>query len=693
LERGRKMAAPHWKELLEWIKPEKANPQELEWAEKINPGEYEVFSEKLNNICLEGKEIFIRSGISAMLRSGDLIVGIYTSEGDMVTSYCGTYLHSVTAQLPIKYIMKNFKDDPAVGVNDGDIFYHNEVLYGGIHNPDQIAIMPVFHNGDHIAWTASAVHQFETGATEPGGMCPGAKSRYDEGMKLSPIKIGRNFQIHNDMLEMMANMVGRAPRMQVTDVKARVTAADRVRRRIVEVADEKGKEFIVGLFRKIIIQAEEGARQRIRSWNDGTYRVVVFSEPTGPVRLRLIRFFLTMYKNGDRLIFDFTGTSPENNSSWHAFPHAAVAHAAIYIYSYPFSDLPISSGTFVPMEWKFPEGTILNPSWTAATSNSPPICGTVLELMPLVFSKAMFDSEMRSQVAASIGITSGCVYSGMTQWGMGFSDSDNFELNTMGHGARPDMDGVDAYGFAWCHPGRAPDAEDDENEYPLLVIGQRLLKDSCGFGKFRGGAGGERIVTVHHVPNIIYGSLSCGCCRIFVGQGLFGGYPPSVAPFIRITQSDFWEKIKRGDKDIPTSCRELATEKKLKGNYDFLPNNYTPFIGIEGDIMCIPHNGGAAYGDVLERDPDLVMDDIRNEIISHWAAENFYKIVYDRQTLEVDYTKTMENRQKERKNRLRRGKIYQDFEKEWSQKKPKDEILEDYGSWPDAKKVKEIIRI
>jgi acetophenone carboxylase len=33
------------------------------------------------------------------------------------------------------------------------------------------------------------------------------------------------------------------------------------------------------------------------------------------------------------------------------------------------------------------------------------------------------------------------------------------------------------------------------------------------------------------------------------------------------------------------------------------------------------------------------------------------------------------------------------FEKEWSQLRPAEEILEYYGSWPDARKTREIIRM
>jgi acetophenone carboxylase len=191
--------------------------------------------------------VFIKLGVSSMLRSGDLVTGIYAPSGDMVAAWCGTYLHAVVGQLPIKYITTTWKNEPTVTVNDGDIFYCSDPLYGGIHNCDQIVIMPVFNDGELLAWTSAAVHQPETGACEPGGMPLTAKTRHDEGMLLSPIKIGENFRLREDLVEMCVNLMSRAPRMQAIDMRARLSAADRLRGRLVALAKEKGNDFGVGV--------------------------------------------------------------------------------------------------------------------------------------------------------------------------------------------------------------------------------------------------------------------------------------------------------------------------------------------------------------------------------------------------------------------------------------------------------------
>ncbi len=103
------------------------------------------------------------------------------------------------------------------------------------------------------------------------------------------------------------------------------------------------------------------------------------------------------------------------------------------------------------------------------------------------------------------------------------------------------------------------------------------------------------------------------------------------------------------------------------------------------------HTGGC--GDVLERDPKLLMADIRNEIISHLTARNLYKLVYDQETVEVEYEKTEELRQWEMYNRLRQGRIYYEFVKGCGHRRPSESALKYYRSLPDVEKVREINRV
>ncbi len=536
------------------------------------------------------------------------------------------------------------------------------------------------------------MHQPETGAREPGGMPLSAKTRHDEGMLLSPIKIGEDFRLREDLVEMCVNLMSRAPRMQAIDMRARLSAADRLRQRLVSLAQEKGNDFVKGLFRRTIIEAEEGTRRRIREWHDGTYRAVTFMDIVGE-KHRLVRNFLTLHKKEDRLIWDFTGTSPETDSPQHCMPHALAANVAIHLMSYSFCDLPVSAGIFAPMEWIVPEGCMFNPHFEAAQSNSAPSCHGAMTLGTICMSKLMFDSPQRDLVAAATGNTGvGVLISGQNQWGVLVSDFLAFGLNTEGHGARSDMDGVDAYGFSHCPTGRAPDIEDIENEFQFLCLIAKLSKDSAGFGKHRGGAGTEIIYIVNYVDYALYNSHVKGS-KVRNCIGLYGGYPPGTLPGIEVLHTNLWEKMKRGDKDVPKESTELIEEKSIKGEYKISSIFQKTHVMENGDLWAVFSGGGGGYGDVLERGPRMVMDDLRKEIISHWTAANVYHVAYDPETLEADIEATERLRQQERADRKARGMTWAEFEKEWSQLRPAVEILEYYGSWPDGKKTREIIRL
>lgn len=679
-------------QLMAWLKPERARPDELEAAARLRPGDFEIYSEKLNMILDEAREVFVRTGVSGMLHSGDLIVGVYTPAGDMVAASCGTYLHAVTAQLPVKYILHESATRASATVDDGDVFYCNEARVGGIHNPDQMAIMPVFHAGELIAWVVAAVHQPETGAKEPGGMPVTARSRYDEGMHLVPFKLVERFRFREDLLDVMANMVARAPRMQMIDTRARVTACDRMRVRLLELVEDVGGGLLKGMFRRMIDDAETGTRRRIAGWKDGTFRAVTFLDTIG-YRPALIRVQLAVHKRGDSMTFDFTGTSPEHDGSFNAFAHIAAAHAAVYLYAFAFSDLPISAGTYAPIDFVVPEGTYLNAGRDAAVSNSPSACIPVVSVTNLVFSRMMFDSAEARRTTSPVGNgTSGVMYAGINQFGVRLSDLSGYTLNTAGGGARADRDGVDAYGFPLGHFGKAPDLEDVETEYPFLHLYQRFRRDSAGMGAFRGGSGTETAWMLHLAPRFVFQSVASHS-RIATSSGLFGGYPPAVRPGVMLLRSDLRERLGTGEGTIPDTTLDLVADRPESGEH-IVAAGIRPSRMLErGDVYVGLTPGGAGYGDVLERDPALVMDDLRRGLVSHWAAREVCRVVYDEATLVPDLKRTDELRQAERADRLGRGLPYAQFIAEWSERRPPAEAMEFFGEWPSGRPNREVVRI
>jgi acetophenone carboxylase len=685
------MPIPTLAEKLQWLKPAPATDFETECVRTIRPGDYEIGVQITNDILDEAMEIFVRSSRSYFGVSGDSMVAIFTAEGDLINASCGTYLHAIIQPIIIKFILKHYKNNP--GIRDGDVFYTNDALYGGIHNPDQVAIMPVFHQGRLIAWATAALHTTETGAVEPGGMPVSAKSRFEEGLNMPPIKIGENFELRNDFLEFYSVYGLRAPAMFISDLRARCTTADRVRVRLLEQVEKRGVEFIVGLMRRMLDVAEAGAYKKVRGLPDGKFRSVVFNDAIGWTPALVRACFLTITKRGDRLTFDFNGTSPENPSSYNVHTQAVVGHIANYMYEYFFPDLPICSSTFAPIDFVFPEGILLNPDKLAATSCCVYIGMQTRCAAQNCFAKMMYGTTHGwAQVVAPPGSQhTAQICSGHSQWHLAVSDVLSFSLNTQGQGGRAASDGMDAYGFAWCAFGRAPDCEQVEGELPLTITLSQHWKDSSGAGRNRGGSGAVQQWMIHKVPEMVSLCMGNGS-KVPLGQPLFGGYASTPIPGISVKKADLLSRMKAGDPELVLDHRAVFENRNIKGDWKFELIARTPNVFSEGDLLFGFSGGGPGYGDPLERDPQSIIDDLKKNVISDWTATNIYKVVLNGEGRKVDQASTEELRANERRARVARGKPYEEFVADWSRLSPPKEILQYYGTWPDARPTGPVFR-
>jgi acetophenone carboxylase len=266
-----------------------------------------------------------------------------------------------------------------------------------------------------------------------------------------------------------------------------------------------------------------------------------------------------------------------------------------------------------------------------------------------------------------------------------------YTLNTAGGGARPDRDGVDAYGFPLGHYGKAPDLEDVETEYPFLHLFQHFRLDSGGMGRQRGGAGTETAWMVHLAPRFVFQSVASHS-RIPTSSGLFGGYPAAVRPGIQVLHGDLARRLAAGD-SIPDTTPALVDPSATGGEVVIGPGIRSSRIHDSGDVYVGLTPGGAGYGDVLDRDAQAVVDDVRRGVISTWSAREVWKVVFDDATLVVDAEATEALRRAERLERVARGRPYDEFVAEWSQRQPPQEVLEYFGAWPSGEKTREIIRI
>lgn len=673
------------KEVVKRISPEPITETEKECMKGIDPTELGIFAHRLEMITSECKEMLLKLGASTGCRWGDIGFGIYTSSGDNAMASTGIYFHTILGQIPLKYIIKHWSDDPSVGIKPGDAFFCNDPLYGGVHGCDMGLYVPIFHQGEIVCWSASVIHTGENGSCEPGGAPISSRSRYDEGLLIPPIKICEGYQLKEDFMNMVCHMV-RDPRSFTLDIKARLAACRLGEKRVSEVIEERGISFVTGAIRSLIEETANAAKVRLRQYNDGVYRQLRWTDAIGTEH-GLMKITIVMEKKGDSLFFDFTDTSPHVpdhscNSQW----MGVLGVSAIYFCGYMFPDLPANSGLLAPLNWRVAENTVVNPGFECPTGNSPFVQISVEHGVTQLGAKLVFAADPDRAVASGFSGFNMAYFGGINQFGEPIADM-SVEINGAGYGATRNRDGVDVAGAIFAPESDSGDAESEELHLPFLYLYRSFLQNSFGHGKFRGGAGMNFAIEVHNVPPAFFGGL------VFLGgmgfgssmsmtQGLFGGYAIPTIPFVRITQNNMKELWQKSDPNIPSSTRMLFDKRAIEGAYrvDAYPSPVEPMVN--GDIVVGALGGGAGYGDAIERDPQLVMEDLDKGLISHWVARNVYKVVYDEDTLLVDDEKTKLRREQEIADRKSRGLNYEEFEKEWLKMKPKDEVLKFYGNWP-----------
>ena len=121
----------------------------------------------INSALSEAFTMVNQMGAAPGAKWGDLVTAIYTAQGDLsMIAPHGIIAFAACCFYPIRFIIKNWVNDPTVGVRDGDGFIHNDARYGGIHNTDQSMMMPLF-KGELVCWLSSTIHEGENGSTEP----------------------------------------------------------------------------------------------------------------------------------------------------------------------------------------------------------------------------------------------------------------------------------------------------------------------------------------------------------------------------------------------------------------------------------------------------------------------------------------------------------------------------------------------
>ncbi|MBI4495166.1 MAG: hydantoinase B/oxoprolinase family protein [Chloroflexi bacterium] len=598
---------------------------------QLDPVTFEILRHRLWQVTDEMAVALSRvSGSPVTTDAGDYAVAIFTARGDVAVVGSGAPLHVSTTSSACKRILELF--DPETDVEEGDMLLFNDPYRGCSHQPDLAIVAPLYHEGKLVAWSGTMTHAVDIGGMDSGAVSIRATSVYHEGVRFPGIKIVERGKLQKDVMLSIANMV-REPGMVGLDLRAQIAANHVGHARLREIIGRFGCETIVEALVESLTYSETRLRARLRELPDGTWRHVEYLDHDGHTP-RVYEARLAMTKEGDRLMFDFTGTSEQAagfiNSGLGA-TRGGIFCALIPMLAY---DIPWNDGLLRPVELKVPEGTFLNPRFPAPVSQASTGGAYVsMNAASVTIGKMLGASEQYRDETFAVwrGGPTFVNLAGLNR------DGSYFTTMLMDHGAgsggaRAFADGVDTGGLLMIPNGTCPNIERLELLFPVRYFFRRQASDTGGPGKYRGGMSGEYALVYDGPPGNSLELLFVGTGKDpAVSTGLFGGSPGcSLSTLIR-RDSDAHALVAAGR--LPLDLAEFS------GELEDLPAKVLTHID-ERDVLYSCWMGGGGYGDPLERDPRAVERDVALGLVSRSVAAEVYGVAIDPRSGSVNLGRT-----------------------------------------------------
>jgi len=570
----------------------------------IDPITLEVMRNGFQSVAEEMGAALIRAALSTNIKDRrDCSTAIYTAQGDLVAQAEHIPLH---LGLMVSVVKKTLERFPPEQLLPGDAIITNDPYISGSHLPDICMITPVFSEGRCLALLANLAHHVDVGGMTPGSMPTTATEIFQEGLRIPPVKIKKEGRVDESLLALITNNV-RTGYEAKGDFQAQFAANTVGERRLQEMLGKYGPEMMTAYMEAIIDYAERRMRHHIRELPEGTFCFEDFLEGDG-ISTQPIKIQAALTSRDDSILVDFTGTDPQAEGSVNAT--RAVTLAAVYfaLKAVIDPDLPSSEGACRPIDVITPIGSLVNPRFPAPVSNAN--INTAQRIADVVLG-ALAQAVPERVPAASTGSMSNFTIGGVDP-GTGQYYS-YVETYGGGHGALREQDGMDGVHTNMTNTRNAP-VEVIENAYPLRVGRYGLVPDSEGPGRARGGMGMTReIIIVDHQAHISLGTER----RDLHPWGLMGGESA-------------------GGSD----CRLVSAE----GENQPLPAKVTMTVP-SGTCIVLETAGGGGYGPALERDPEKVLEDVLDGLISFERARTCYGVVIDPETGRIDRSATRRQRE------------------------------------------------
>jgi N-methylhydantoinase B len=571
----------------------------------FDPITFEVIKNALSSAADEMALIIMRSAYSPVVRDSM----------DYSTALCDRHGQVVAQGLTLAVQLGSFPDcmrvllqDHAGTAQPGDVFMFNDPYgSGGQHLPDIYIIKPMFHDGVIEGWACTMAHHCDVGGITPGSCAMHATEIFQEGLCIPVVKL-REAGVPNETLLRIVAKNTRMPVQVLGDLRAQLAACGAGERGFCELLRKHGAVQLRRYLTALQNQAERLMRDVIKEIPDGHYSFVDWIDGIGDTPQPL-KIAVEITVIGDAIQVDFTGTSEQIPAAVNCpIPMVnSVTYCAIRCLTN--IEIPNCEGYMRPVTIFAPRGTILNPEHPAACAARGVMGYRVFDAIMGAFSRV---TPERVQAGGEGGPTLFAI--GGRHQGKPFVLT---EVMVGTWGARAELDGVEGISNPAANLSNNP-VELIEAELPLEILQYSLVPDSGGAGRRRGGLAfvrdfrllaDEAVCTVRsdrrsHLPyGVAHGMPGAGSMNV-----LNPGTPR--------------ERV------LPTMPMEAIVLRK-------------------GDVFRHVSAGGGGFGSACDREPEMVLDDVREGKVSIAGAHEHYGIVIDPADMSID----------ERQTRLRRASM------------------------------------
>lgn len=435
-------------------------------APRFDPIELEILWRRLISIVDEASTAFVRTCFSTLVRDANDFAVVLTDAQGRSLAQSTMSIPSFIGSLPatVKHFLKKY---PVEVLRPGDVLVTNDPWMGTGHIHDINTVMPIFFQGRVVAFAAVVSH-----LPDIGGRLRSNANReiYEEGLQIPLLKLMDAGHINQTLVDMILQNI-RVPEQGMGDIWAQVSACRMMEERLLPLLESVDLEPLGAAIRH---RSEMAMREAISGLPDGVYESEVyhdgFEEPI------LIRCKLTV--KGDTIAIDYAGSSTQQPRAVNVVPIYTFAYSAYPIKALLCPDVPNNEGGFLPITTQAPLGSILNPTYPAASGGR----GAIGHMLPPAIFLAL------SKVLPERVWASGSANTSVTMFGQYRNRPFNVvNFINGGQGATARRDGYSALSFP-ANLGNTP-VEMMEALAPILVHRREIRRGSGGAGKHRGGDG------------------------------------------------------------------------------------------------------------------------------------------------------------------------------------------------------------